>query len=168
MTASDASELLAGENLAGDIAARLVLERTGQRAWFWGFVLVVLSGPALAYARTTWGEMLATGLLVCLVAATVLQAPPPVVALAAAAACLTKLASEIRGEPEELETASLGLAISVPVFIVVSAVIAWVWSVAVDLLGVYERPCPWCELTTDRRDPECRICHEPIDWSTVD
>jgi hypothetical protein len=34
--------------------------------------------------------MLATGLLVCLVAATLLQAPPTVIALAALAACLTK------------------------------------------------------------------------------
>ena len=62
----------------------------GQAAWFWGFLFIVLSGPILVYARTTYGEMLATGLLVCLVAATLLQAPPPVVALAALAACLTK------------------------------------------------------------------------------
>jgi hypothetical protein len=72
------------------ILARVVLSRAGQSAWFWGFLLVVLSGPILAYARTTLGEALATGLLVCLVAATLLRAPPPVVALAALGACLTK------------------------------------------------------------------------------
>ena len=47
-----------------------------QPAWFWGFVFIVLSSPLIAYARTTVGETLAAGLLVCLVAATVLQAPP--------------------------------------------------------------------------------------------
>jgi hypothetical protein len=49
-----------------------------------------LSGPLLAYANTSWGEVFAAGLLVCFVAATLLQAPPPVIALAAFAACLTK------------------------------------------------------------------------------
>ena len=44
--------------------AWIVLRRVGQRAWFWGFLLVVLSSPLLWYARTTSGEALATGLLV--------------------------------------------------------------------------------------------------------
>jgi hypothetical protein len=77
--------------VVGSVAlARVVLSRTGQAAWFWGFVFIVLSGPLIVYGRTTAGEALATGLLVCLVAATVLRGPPPVVALAALAACLTK------------------------------------------------------------------------------
>jgi hypothetical protein len=58
--------------------------------WFWGFLFIVMSGPILAYGRQTAGEMLAMGLLVWLVAATVLRAPPAVVALAAAGACITK------------------------------------------------------------------------------
>jgi hypothetical protein len=70
--------------------ARTVLSRAGQAGLFWGFVFVVLTGPLLAYANTSWGEVLASGLLVCLVAAAVLQAPPPVVAVAAFGACLTK------------------------------------------------------------------------------
>jgi hypothetical protein len=72
------------------ILARVVLARAGQAAWFWGFLFVAISGPILAYARTTAGEMLAMGLVVCLVAATALRAPPAVVALAALAASLTK------------------------------------------------------------------------------
>jgi hypothetical protein len=68
----------------------LVLTRVGQRAWFWGFLFVVIGGPVLAYGNQTAGEMLAMGLLVCLVAATVLRAPPFVVGLAALGACLTK------------------------------------------------------------------------------
>jgi hypothetical protein len=72
------------------VLARAVLVRVGQRAWFWGFLLVVLSGPIIAYARSTAGEALAAGLLICVVAATVLRAPPPLVAVAAFAACLTK------------------------------------------------------------------------------
>jgi hypothetical protein len=70
--------------------AYLVLQRAGQRAWFWGFLFVLLSSPLLAYAGTTAGEALAAGLLVCLVAAAVLQASPPLVALAAVGACVTK------------------------------------------------------------------------------
>ncbi len=68
----------------------LVLARTGRPAWFWGYLLVLLSGPTLAYARSTAGEMFAMGLLVSLVAATVLRAPPVVVALAAFGASVTK------------------------------------------------------------------------------
>jgi hypothetical protein len=90
----DRTRILATLSVAGVVAsvglARVVLSRAGQARWFWGFTLIVLSGPILAYARTTAGEMFAMGLLVCLVAATVLQAPPPVVALAALGACWTK------------------------------------------------------------------------------
>jgi hypothetical protein len=68
----------------------LVLKRTGQRRWIWGFLFIALSGPILAYGRQTAGEMLAMGLITALVAATVLRAPPPVVALAALGACVTK------------------------------------------------------------------------------
>jgi hypothetical protein len=93
-THPDRTKLLAFLSVAGLVTAallgRVVLSRVGQRAWFWGYLLVLLSGPTLAYARSTQGEMLATGMLVCLVAATVLPAPPPVVALAALGACWTK------------------------------------------------------------------------------
>lgn len=72
------------------VLARIVLTRAGQRAWFWGFLFVLLSSPFLWYTRTTAAEPLATGLLVGLVAATVLQAPGPVIALATTGACWTK------------------------------------------------------------------------------
>ena len=73
--------LLSVAGVVGSVAlAWLVLSRVRQAAWFWGFVFVVLSSPFIAYARTTVGEALAAGLLVCLVAATVLQAPPWLVA----------------------------------------------------------------------------------------
>lgn len=72
------------------LLATLVLSRIGQPAWTWGFLAVVLSGPLIVYARTTFGEALATALLVCLVAATTLRAPPQIVALAVLAASLTK------------------------------------------------------------------------------
>ena len=51
---------------------------------------MVLSSPFLWYARTTAAEPLATGLLVCFVAATVLPAHPVVVGLAAVGAAWTK------------------------------------------------------------------------------
>jgi hypothetical protein len=77
--------------VVGSIAlAGLVLTRLGQSGWFWGFLVVLLSGPLIAYARTTAGEALAAVLLVCLVAATLLRAPPAVIGLSALAACLTK------------------------------------------------------------------------------
>jgi hypothetical protein len=83
--------LLSVAGVAGSVVlARVVLSKVRQPAWFWGFVFVMLSSPLIAYARTTVGEMLAAGLLVGLVAATVLQAPPPLVALAAFGACVTK------------------------------------------------------------------------------
>jgi hypothetical protein len=88
------TRVLAYLSVAGVVATVglgwLVLTRVGQRAWFWGFLFVVMSGPVLAYGNQTAGEMLAMGLLVALIAATVLRAPPPVVALAAAGACVTK------------------------------------------------------------------------------
>jgi hypothetical protein len=68
----------------------LVFRRFGQPALFWVFVFVFLSGPLLAYGNTSWGEVLAAGVLVCFVAATLLQAPPAAIAGAAFAACLTK------------------------------------------------------------------------------
>jgi hypothetical protein len=81
-------------SVAGIVAsiflARAVLTRAGQGPWFWGFVVVLLSGPLIAYARTTAGEALATGLLVAFVAATMVPAPPPLIGLAALAASLTK------------------------------------------------------------------------------
>jgi hypothetical protein len=71
-------------------AAWVVLSRIGQRAWFWGFLLVVLSSPLLWYTRTTAAEPLASGLLVAFVAACALRAPGPVIAVAAIGACWTK------------------------------------------------------------------------------
>ena len=68
----------------------LVLRRYGRAAWFWAFLFVALSGPILAFARQTAGEMLAMGLITGLVAATLLQAPAAVVAVAALLACWTK------------------------------------------------------------------------------
>jgi len=76
--------------VASVVLAWLVLSRAGQRAWFWAFMLVVLSSPFLWYSRTTAAEALATGLLVCFVAATVLPAHPIVVGLAAVGAAWTK------------------------------------------------------------------------------
>jgi hypothetical protein len=90
----DRTRILAFLSVAGVLGcvllARLVLSRVRQPAWFWGFVFVILSSPFITYARTTVGEMLAAGLLVCLVAATVLQVHPALVGLAAFGACLTK------------------------------------------------------------------------------
>jgi hypothetical protein len=81
-------------SVAGVVAAVLlawiVLKRTGQRAWFWAFMVVVLSSPLIWYARTTASEALATGLLVAFVAATVLPAHPALVALASIGAVWTK------------------------------------------------------------------------------
>jgi hypothetical protein len=88
--------------------AWFVLSRTGVSAWFWAFVLAVLTGPLIVYANTTWGELLAAGLLVCLVAAVVLRAPSPVVAGAVFAACLTKETSY----PFVAAIAALGLALT--------------------------------------------------------
>jgi len=81
-------------NVAGVVAsvivARVVFSRLRQPALFWVFLAVLLSGPVLWYARTTSGEVLASGLLLCFVAAAVLPAHPALVGLAAAGATLTK------------------------------------------------------------------------------
>ena len=79
-----------GAMCASLVLAWIVLSRVGQRSWFWGFALVLLSGPLLWYAGTTAGEALATGLLVGVVAAAALRVSPPLLALAVFAACLTK------------------------------------------------------------------------------
>jgi hypothetical protein len=76
--------------LASVVLAWAVLSRVGHRAWFWAFMLVVLSSPFLWYARTTAAEPLATGLLVCFVAATLFPAHPLLVGLAALGAVWTK------------------------------------------------------------------------------
>ena len=76
--------------VASVVLAWVVLSRAGQRAWFWAFMIVLLSSPLLWYARTTAAEALATGLLVCFVAATLLPAHPVVVGLAAVGATWTK------------------------------------------------------------------------------
>ncbi len=102
-------ELLNVAAVAGALlAARTSLARAGQSVWFWGFALVVLSGPILWYARTTSGEVLAAGLLVCLVAATVVPAPPLLVGLAALAAAITKETSY----PFVIVSGLLGLALA--------------------------------------------------------
>jgi hypothetical protein len=71
-------------------AAWIVLRRLSCAEWRWGFLLVVVTGPALAYGSATWGEMLAAGLLTLLVAAGLLPARPVLVGLAAFGAGLTK------------------------------------------------------------------------------
>jgi hypothetical protein len=76
--------------VAAVLLAWIVLNRAGQRAWFWAFMVVVLSSPLIWYARTTAAEALATGLLVAFVAATVLPAHPALVALASIGAVWTK------------------------------------------------------------------------------
>jgi hypothetical protein len=68
----------------------LVLRRYGRAAWFWAFLFVALSGPILAFARQTAGEMLAMGLIMGVVAATLLQAPALVVGITALLAGWTK------------------------------------------------------------------------------
>jgi hypothetical protein len=72
------------------LLARIVFSRTEQPAWFWAFVLVVLSGPLLGYTSYSWGEALASGVLVAFVAAALLQAPPVILMVAALGAALTK------------------------------------------------------------------------------
>jgi hypothetical protein len=83
--------LLSVIGFVGAIAlAWIVLTRVRQRAWFWGFLFIALSSPLITYARTTVGEVLASGLLVGLVAATALPASPWLVGLAAFGASITK------------------------------------------------------------------------------
>jgi hypothetical protein len=84
-------ELLGVAAVVGSVGlAWVVLSRVGQRAWFWGYLFVLMSSPFIWYTRTTAVEPLAAGVLVALVAASVLQAPGPVIALAVIAACWTK------------------------------------------------------------------------------
>ena len=84
-------ELLSVAAVVGAVVlAWIALNRSGQRAWFWAFMAVVLSSPLVWYARTTAGEALATGLLVAFVAATVIPAHPALVGLAAIGAAWTK------------------------------------------------------------------------------
>lgn len=71
-------------------AAFVTLRRTGSPEWRWGFLLVVVSGPALAYGNATWGEMLAAGLLTLFVAAGLLRVHPVLFGAAAFGAGLTK------------------------------------------------------------------------------
>jgi hypothetical protein len=75
---------------ASAAVAWLTLAHVGLRAWIWGFLILVLSGPILVYANTTWGEMLATGLLTALVATALLRAPTLVIAAAGFGASLAK------------------------------------------------------------------------------
>jgi hypothetical protein len=79
--------------VVGMLVAWIVLARLGKSVWIWALLAIVLSGPILAYANTTWGEMLATALLVFLVAAAVLPASAPILGVAAFFACLTKESS---------------------------------------------------------------------------
>ena len=94
LSTGDRTRLLAALSAVGIAiavaAAWIVLRRIGLPEWRWGFLLVALSGPALAYGNTTWGEMLATGLVTLLVAAALLPARPALVGLAAFGAGLTK------------------------------------------------------------------------------
>jgi hypothetical protein len=76
--------------VGGVVAAWFAFARTRQRAWFWAFMLVLLSSPLLWYARTTFGEALAAGLLVCFGAATITPAHPVLVGLATVGATWTK------------------------------------------------------------------------------
>jgi hypothetical protein len=72
------------------LAAWFACIRARQRPFFWAFMAVLLSGPLLWYARTTFGEALATGLVVAFVAATAAPASPLLVGLAAVGAAWTK------------------------------------------------------------------------------
>jgi hypothetical protein len=76
--------------VASVVVGWIVFSRSRLHPWFWAFMVVVLSSPLLWYARTTAGEALATGLLVCFVGATVVPAHPAVVAFAAVGAAWTK------------------------------------------------------------------------------
>ena len=71
-------------------AGWLALRRIGCAEWRWGFVLVGVCGPALAYGNTTWGEMLAMGLVTLFVAVALVPARPWLVGWAAFGAGLTK------------------------------------------------------------------------------
>src|SRR5262245_47140352 len=79
--------LVSGLAIAASVAAAwAVLRRAGCREWRWVFLLAVASGPVIAYGNTTWGEMLAAGLLTLLVAAAFLEVLPALVGLVACGA----------------------------------------------------------------------------------
>jgi hypothetical protein len=76
--------------VAAVAAGWVVLRRVGCPEWRWGLLVVAVSGPVIAYGNTTWGEMLATGLVTLLVAAALVPARPALVGLAAFGASVTK------------------------------------------------------------------------------
>lgn len=82
------------------------------------------------------------------------------------AALVTKVVSEVAGEPSSLESAAFALVIAAGVYaggsLLLGVLGAVVWLPIAHALGVHRRPCPWCGLTTDPRDPECRHCHRPL------
>ena len=88
------TRVLASLSVAGVVSSvglgALVLRRYARTEWFWAFLAIALTGPILAFARQTAGEMLAMGLLVAFVAATLLGANPVVVGVTALLACWTK------------------------------------------------------------------------------
>src|SRR5262249_16066972 len=57
------TRVLASLSVAGVVGSvalgGAVLRRCGRAEWFWAFMAIVLTGPILAYARETFGEMLA-------------------------------------------------------------------------------------------------------------
>jgi hypothetical protein len=76
--------------VAAVVAGWVALRRVGCPEWRWVFLLVAATGTPLAYGNTTWGEMLATGLVTLLVAAALIPAHPALVGLAAFGAGVTK------------------------------------------------------------------------------
>ena len=94
LSVGDRTRLLAALSAVGIAiavaSAWIVLRRIGLPEWRWGFLLVALSGPTLAYGNTTWGEMLATGLVTLMVAVALIRVRPALVGLAAFGAGLTK------------------------------------------------------------------------------
>ncbi len=72
-----------GAIVASVAAAWRVLARYDLADWRWLFLLVVATGPVIAYGNTAWGEMLASGLVTLLVATVLLQSHPVLVGLAA-------------------------------------------------------------------------------------
>lgn len=83
--------LLSGVGVAVALASAWgALRRIGCAEWRWAFLLVVATGPPLAYGNTTWGEMLGAGLLTLLVATALVPAHPLFVGLAAFGGGLTK------------------------------------------------------------------------------
>ena len=69
--------LLSLVGLAAAVAAGwAVMRRVGCPEWRWIFLLAAATGPPLAYGNTTWGEMLAAGLLTLFVAAALVPARP--------------------------------------------------------------------------------------------